>query len=162
MRTITDGFELAMQNRRVIYGALKKVNIYRNRFDYEDYVQEAMIIYAKCFCKYPPKLQEIDFNKYAYQKIVWSMLDLLRKECRYKEIHVLDNYEELEFGYEDCFDLIGMFEKIKLSHLERKVLVEHLLNRTPLTDLAIKLGVTARYLRKIRNNIKLKIMNERS
>lgn len=66
MEKIEVGFNLAVKNEQVIHGALKRAGIYVTRFDYEDYVQEGFITYAKCFEKYPHEFVLEKFNVYAF------------------------------------------------------------------------------------------------
>ncbi|WP_054643583.1 hypothetical protein [Companilactobacillus kimchii] len=82
------GFEQALENQQLIHGALKRVHIYVTRCDYEDYFQEAVIIYAQAYLKYRQRDQDLTkFKPYVFQKLVWRLTDMLRQEKQYFDFH---------------------------------------------------------------------------
>jgi len=57
-----------MSNERLIYGVLKRLHIYKMNNYYQDYVQEAMIIYAEAFIDFQNKGGGVaKFNVYIFQ-----------------------------------------------------------------------------------------------
>lgn len=161
MKKVEDGFMLALENKCVIFGALKKTRIYNSRFDYDDYVQEAFIVYAKCYQTYSDEWNLVSFNKYAYQKIVWSIIDRLRKEQSYTDSHILDDFESLDFHKREMIDIVRMLDGIKLTKYEKRILFDHWINEMPIRVLATDLKVSCRYLREVRKKLKRKILAQK-
>lgn len=96
---LTDGLEFLTDNDRmlVIHGVLKSLGISSSRDDYYDLVQEATLIFAQAYCDYPKDqtdpANERDLMTFAFQRIRWRLLDLLRHRQRMKSLTgaTLDN-----------------------------------------------------------------------
>lgn len=152
------GFEHALENEQLIHGVLKRLHIYRDSVNYQDYVQEAMIIYARSYVDYLANKQDLDcFNKYIFQKLVWRMTDLLRKEQKFGDVHSL---EVFDFERVEQTERIDLFEEIDLSclsELEKRLFYDTFIAEIPLKILAEKYHCSARNLRYHRNSIKEKL-----
>lgn len=157
------GFEQALENQQLIHGALKRVHIYVTRCDYEDYFQEAVIIYAQAYLKYRQRDQDLTkFKPYVFQKLVWRLTDMLRQEKQYFDFHSLEEFDfqrvpEAEIARIDFVDWQ------KLSELEKEILQEHFMNGISLTIIAQHHQQTTRNLRYQRNRLltKLRAMNQK-
>lgn len=160
MKKIEIGFDLAVENEQVIHGALKRAGVYHTRIDYEDFVQEGFITYAKCFVGYSREFDLEKFNIYAFQKIVWSTLDLLRKEQMYTQRFILESFEQKDYPKKQAINILELlqYENLKLSNLEREILLKHMINQVPLSEMSKKYEVSDRYLRRVRKNLKAKFL----
>ncbi|WP_125713637.1 sigma-70 RNA polymerase sigma factor region 4 domain-containing protein [Companilactobacillus kedongensis] len=148
------GFISAIENERLIHGVLKRVHIYPTRVDYEDYFQEAVILYALGFeqaqTQNNPKV-------YLYQKLVWKLTDLLRKEKQYKDVHSL---EEFDFGRVEAEEILNLIQDVdlkKLAKMEIVLLQEHFINQESLVILAKRYNCSTRNLRHWRSKLRSKL-----
>lgn len=82
---LATGFQLAITNVAVIYGAVKRAGVYRSNNLYADLIQEAYLTYAQVWSN--SRLSVAEFQLYIFQRIVWRTQDLLRRE-RYRQNHV--------------------------------------------------------------------------
>lgn len=157
MVTLEDGFKAAMNNERLIHGVLKRVNIYQSRFDYEDYFQEAVIIYAHNFVEFMIEHNDKEsFDVYIYQKLKWRMTDLLRQDKKFFELHSFEEFDFSTIRYVandllECLDLNG------LSEFEIQIFQEHFINNNSLSLLAQRYECSTRNLRYHRNRLLVKL-----
>ncbi|WP_125762856.1 sigma-70 RNA polymerase sigma factor region 4 domain-containing protein [Companilactobacillus hulinensis] len=157
MATLEEGFNKAIVNKRLIHGVLKRVNIYQTRFDYDDYFQEAVIIFAHSFVDFMNEYNdETGFDVHIYQKLKWRMTDLLRQDLRFSEIHSFDEFDfsiiEQEANNQlECLDLQG------LSEIESLIFQEHFINNNSLSILARRYECSTRNLRYHRNRLLAKL-----
>lgn len=153
------GFDLALKNLSVIYGALRKSNVSVFRNDYNDFVQEAIMAYAQCYCDYNLDHFKLEkFNNYAYQRLRWTIIDKLRKENRYEKNHILDNFEDREVVSLEKIDVLSLVEGIVLTDIEIIILIKHFIEEIPLKTLAEMTNFSQRYLRKVRKNLRNKLI----
>ncbi|MEE6647619.1 RNA polymerase subunit sigma-24 [Limosilactobacillus pontis] len=91
--TIQDGFDFLYQDNhgRLVHGVLKGLGIPVYRDDYPDLFQEGCMIFAQVYADYTlpltTPLERRRLMSYAYRKIRWRLLDILRHqqlavECR--------------------------------------------------------------------------------
>lgn len=158
------GFRHALANQRLIHGVLKRVHIFRTRSDYDDYFQEAMIIYAQAYVNYCQKEDDLSkFNQFIFQRLCWRLTDMLRQEKKYYDVHSLEKFDfqrvpEDQFGLD--LEFINLSE---LTEIELAILQEHFIEEQPLVILAKRYNHTTRALRYCRNRLlgKLKHMSVR-
>ncbi|APX71927.1 sigma-70 family RNA polymerase sigma factor [Companilactobacillus allii] len=157
MVTLEDGFNKAIKNERLIHGVLKRVNIYQNRFDYEDYFQEAVIIYAHSYVQYMSEHNgEGGFDVHIYQKLKWRMTDQLRQDKRFFELHSFDELDLSTIKYE-ANDLLECLNISGLSTIEARILQEHFINNNSLSELSQRYKCSTRNLRYHRNRLLVKL-----
>lgn len=76
---MTDGFTFLLANQRtkLIHGVLKSLYLRPSDDEYEDYFQEACMIFAHAYCDFPQDVNdhERDLMHFAYQRIRWRLLD---------------------------------------------------------------------------------------
>ncbi|MCO6542570.1 MAG: sigma-70 family RNA polymerase sigma factor [Lactobacillus sp.] len=154
---LTTGFTLAWKEQRLIFGALKRAGVYRSNYLYEDLVQEGYLTYALTWSN--SHLTGEEFNHYVFQRIVWRTLDLLRHE-RYRQEH--SDVDELMISDEQVGEPLFWDVQVQellpqLTAVEQQILFKHLLQEQKLSLLAINLGVTPRYLRKVRTQLREKL-----
>ncbi|WP_240187829.1 hypothetical protein [Pediococcus pentosaceus] len=90
-RTIKLGLEHLLEDghEKIVYGALKKLHINTRSVEFDDFLQEARLAYAKAYVRFPQDLQENDrqFHGYAYQAVYgecWTsfVTDKRKKTCK--------------------------------------------------------------------------------
>lgn len=85
-KNLQDGFEFLYSDKRIrlIHGVLKGIGVAVTRDDYQDLVQEGCLIFAQVFADYPEPvttpMEERRLMSYAYRKIRWRLLDILRHQ----------------------------------------------------------------------------------
>ena len=154
---LATGFQLAITNVAVIYGAVKRAGVYRSNNLYADLIQEAYLTYAQVWSH--SCLSVAEFQPYIFQRIVWRTQDLLRRE-RYRQNHVdvtdlvltAPQVAEPIFWQTEVQQVVG-----QLTVLEQKVFWQHLIRGQNLKTLADTLHVSSRYLRKIRVQVRQKL-----
>ncbi|KRK64624.1 hypothetical protein FC72_GL002032 [Companilactobacillus tucceti DSM 20183] len=148
------GFISAIENERLIHGVLKRVHIYPTRFDYEDYFQEAVILYALGFEK---AQNQNNPQVYLYQHLVWKLTDLLRKEKQYKEVHSLEEFDFRKIEEKEILNLIQDVDLQKFAKMEIILLQEHFINQESLVTLAKRYDCSTRNLRHWRSKLRSKL-----
>lgn len=154
---LATGFQLAITNVAVIYGAVKRAGVYRSNHLYADLIQEAYLTYAQVWSH--SCLSVAEFQPYIFQRIVWRTQDLLRRE-RYRQNHVdvtdlvltAPQVAEPLFWQTEVQQVVG-----QLTVLEQKVFWQHLIGGQNLKTLAAALHVSPRYLHKIRAQVRQKL-----
>ena len=154
---LATGFQLAITNVAVIYGAVKRAGVYRSNNLYADLIQEAYLTYAQVWSH--SCLSVAEFQPYIFQRIVWRTQDLLRRE-RYRQNHVdvtdlvltAPQVAEPIFWQTEVQQVVG-----QLTVLEQKIFWQHLIRGQNLKTLAATLHVSSRYLRKIRAQVRQKL-----
>lgn len=78
-RSMRKGFEHMMEDghQQIVFGALKRLHIRPFMQEFEDFLQDARLTYAKAYVRFPGDLLTEDekFHVYAYQAIYWRTLD---------------------------------------------------------------------------------------
>lgn len=105
-RTIKLGLEHLLEDGRekIVYGALKKLRINTRSVEFDDFLQEARLAYAKAYVRFPQDLQENDrqFHGYAYQAVYWRVLDIIRYRQKEKDVQAVeledDEKQEARWG----------------------------------------------------------------
>ncbi|WP_125567062.1 sigma-70 family RNA polymerase sigma factor [Companilactobacillus insicii] len=157
MNLVEEGFNHAIQNQRLIHGVLKELHVYSSRAEYEDYFQEAIIIYALTFEQFMSEHNDEDkFNSYIYQKLRWRMTDLLRQEMKYSEIHSLEEFDFSTISQETN-NLLDSLNLKDLTALEIQILQEHFIYNKSLVILARRYECSTRNLRYHRNRLLVKL-----
>lgn len=87
-RTLKAGLDhlLSNGNQKIVFGALKKLNIRPYQPDFEDFLQEARLTYARAYVRFPqnPASDLKEFRVFAYQAIYWRTLNLLKRQTMVK------------------------------------------------------------------------------
>ena len=120
-----ESFIKALENRRLVCGAIKDTGVRKDYQEYADLIQDGVLIYAGIL----EKSQGQDIDRLAFKKILWHTLDELRKVQRREEKSEEIN-NELEFKKEkvEWDNLIILKNKVKeLNEIEKLVFFEHLL-----------------------------------
>ncbi|CAJ1191599.1 sigma-70 family RNA polymerase sigma factor [Companilactobacillus nantensis] len=152
------GFQHALQNQKLIHGVLKRIHIFVTRSDYDDYFQEATILYAQAYVKYCQNEDDLSkFNRYVFQKLKWRLTDMLRQEKRYHDIHSLEEFDFQRVPEELILADLEFVNIAELSEMEKIILQEHFIEEQSLVILAERYNHTSRGLRYCRNRLLQKL-----
>lgn len=83
---------LSKQHERIIYGALKRLHVYRRYSEFDDLVQEGRLAFIRTYLKAPAHYHqnEPQLNKYIYQGVYWHLLNQLDKQRRHDQHQIPD------------------------------------------------------------------------
>lgn len=155
---LSAGFEHAVENIQLIHGVMKRLHIFPTNDDYQDYIQEAIIIYAESFQEYVENNNDLDkFNVYIFQKLIWRMTDFLRLEQKYSDANSL---EVFDFDRVEQKNAVQFFEEVDLECLtefEKQFFFDCFIQEIALTELTEKYHCGVRNLRYYRNSIREKL-----
>lgn len=138
----------------MVHGALKRLGMWRMHPEYEDFVQQGLIKLVEAYETYPRDLEQEEYLKqfggYAYQRVYWHMIDLLRKQRRKWESEMAwpedlegqqpDQHPSIEQGYQEMDLLAQMLPLLTLK--EQSYLVDVVVNRLSVTEIAQKQRVS--------------------
>lgn len=153
------GFKKALEEEKLIHGALKRVHIYPICNNYQDYVQEAMIIFAQAYVDYVEQGQDLEkFNVYIFQKLTWRLTDLLRREERFFNVHSLEvfDFERVKEEVSELF--LDDLDLSRLNEFEKQLFFDLFVDELPIKFLAKKYRCTTRNLRYHRDSIRKKMV----
>ncbi|PWF99762.1 sigma-70 family RNA polymerase sigma factor [Levilactobacillus bambusae] len=90
-------FLLAGDHEMVIYGNLKRLHIVPRDNRYDDFLQEARLLFIKAYQTFPqdPTSYPHQFLAYANTKIHWGLVDQLRRDQRGMALTTPDDSETL-------------------------------------------------------------------
>lgn len=83
---ISEGLTFLMSDKRItiVHGVLKSLGISPRRDDYDDFVQDASIIFAQAYADFLQEKDEVENERdlmcFAYQRMRWRLLDRLRRQ----------------------------------------------------------------------------------
>lgn len=152
-----ESFIKALENRRLVCGAIKDTGVRKDYQEYADLIQDGVLIYAGILEKSPDQ----DIDRLAFKKIIWHTLDELRKVQR-REEKSEDINNELEFKKEkvEWDNLIIFKNKVKeLNEIKKLVFFEQLLAQKEITNLVELAGCSRRTLQKVKKFLLLKLKN---
>ena len=154
-------FMKAWNNKKLVAGALKAASVRRDYINYEDLLQDGIVLYAQLLDKWTDK-EEQEVNKLAFRKIIWQTIDSLRKVQKYQERHT--NLEEgftLTAKELDWDNLVVLKDEIKkLNSVEFAILFEHLLANKTITKLAQESGIPRITLQRVKKRLLLKLREQ--
>lgn len=156
MRKLTEEMERDFfdQYSGMVHGALKRLGVWHMHPDYDDFVQQGLMKLVEAYETYPNDLEQAEylqkFGGYAYQKVYWHMIDMLRKQKRKWESEMAwpedlegqqpDTHLSIEQGYQEM-DLLAQMLPL-LTVKEQAYLVDAVVNRLSVTEIAQKQGVS--------------------
>lgn len=107
----------------VVYGVLKRLHISYYSDCYDDLFQEGCLAFGEAFATYPGCPQADDrFMAYAYQRIYWRLLDILRQSNQHNQQAVSSDADQNPVDF--VVDPLPAWEE------------EHLVNADYFTNLA--------------------------
>lgn len=156
-----DAFSKAWSNKKLVAGALKAAHVYRSYDEYEDFLQDGVLIYAEMLGKYGDK-DDAEVDKLSFRKIVWHTLDELRKIQRTEE-HNSDI--ELTFDLhteEQDWDLqLTLQERMRgMNKMKQMIFVQHLMGQISLVELSARWGYPRRSLQRAKKELLAELVKE--
>lgn len=122
-RTLKAGLDhlLTNGNQKIVFGALKKLKICPYHQDFEDFLQEARLTYARAYVRFPrnPESDLKEFRMFAYQAIYWQTLNSLKRQTMVK------NWQTAELST----DVTNLPRQYRCSSREQQVLADDLFQR---------------------------------
>lgn len=93
---------------KVIYGVLKQLHVSPTTAYFEDLVSEGELLFIQAYIDYQRKNEELDEQRlmgYAFRKIKWGLLDLLRRKWKQeaKMVQPMKQEEEQDVFLEQVF-----------------------------------------------------------
>lgn len=153
MKISEQAFLAAWQNQKLVRGALKYAHVRQDYTNYEDFLQEGIIIYAQMLSK-RAELSRKELDRRSFRKIIWHTIDLLRRDQR-----VVEHQTELENAfavsqYSNWNNYLAMKKELsKMSKLERMLFFDNLVFQKPINALARETGVSRTQLHRVKRGL---------
>ena len=157
MKISQKNFLTAWENKKLVYGVMKKLHIYKNHSNYEDLFQDGICIYAQMLEEYPDMSRE-EVDKLSFRKILWNITDQLRKIQRTDNhrCNVLGCVNMAEAIHWD--DLILIKDEVnKMSEIEQVIFFEHLLSERSFSSPVIRYGINRKQLQRLKHKLLIKL-----
>nr|MCI1924766.1 sigma-70 family RNA polymerase sigma factor [Ligilactobacillus acidipiscis] len=165
-----------LENNRikVIYGVLKQLHVSPTTAYFEDLVAEGELLFIQAYIDYQRKNEELNEQQlmgYAFRKIKWGLLDLLRKEWKQeaKIVQPTKQDEEQNVFLEQVLSatepaLVDNYEFWELvreiimicNENERKFLIKRLFYGYSVAEIAEQEGVSRQTVNYWKNRLKQK------
>ncbi|WP_125768114.1 sigma-70 family RNA polymerase sigma factor [Lapidilactobacillus wuchangensis] len=149
-RTITAGLTAALDQQGLIHGAIKRAGVWRHHQDYDDFLQEAYLVYAQAYQQYPgDPAQEAQFLPYVFQQICWRMTDLLRYQQRRQMADLPTKLPGKLPDFSEHSVVLMLLQQMtqQSSAVDQLIIREHFILGRPLSALATKYQLSPRTLR---------------
>ncbi|MER2227438.1 MAG: sigma-70 family RNA polymerase sigma factor [Carnobacterium sp.] len=142
------------QHSGIVYGVLKKLGVNRNHSDYDDFVQQGLLKLVEAYETFPKDLEQAEylyqFTGFAYTKVRWKMLDLLRKQQRKWESEMpwpedfVKQQPDTHLPFEQAYQEMDLLKEMLplLTKNEQAYLVDTVVTRLSVTEIAKKQGVS--------------------
>ena len=156
IRTLSEDNERAFfdQHAGIVHGVLKKLGVSRMHSDYDDFVQQGLLKLMEAYETFPQDLEQAEFlyqfTGFAYKKVQWHMLDLLRKQQR-KWANEMSWPEDLEKNqpdmhapFEQAYQEMDLLKEMLplLTKNEQVYLLDAVVHRLSVTEIAKKQEVS--------------------
>lgn len=142
----------------MITAHMRKLNIYKN---FEQFRQVANIAIWLAWEKYDPK--KGDFEPYASQSIRGALLDELKKNARYEELHVPTENSHIQMYLERIEDErnINILEHLteEMTAIEYAILAAYYFKGNTHKEIADELNITAAALQKRKSRLLKRLRN---
>ena len=153
MKISEHAFLAAWKNQKLVRGALKYAHVRQDYTNYEDFLQEGIIIYAKMLSE-SPELSRKEVDSLSFRKIIWHTVDLLRRDKR---------IAEQQTGLENAFvakqhsnwnNYLAIKKEVsKMSKLERVLFFDNLISKIPVSDISKKTGINRTHLHRVKRRL---------
>ncbi|WP_035052321.1 sigma-70 family RNA polymerase sigma factor [Carnobacterium pleistocenium] len=156
IRTLSEDKERAFfdQHSKIVHGVLKKLNVSWRHADYDDFVQQGLLKLVEAYETFPEDLEQEEFlyqfTGFAYTKVRWHMLDLLRKQQRKWERempwpeHLESNRPDTQVPFEQAYQEMDLLKEMLplLTKNEQAYLLDAVVNQLSVTEIAKKQAVS--------------------
>lgn len=152
-----EAFLKAWNNKKLVAGALKAAHVYPGFSYYEDYLQEGIVLYAQMLEKYADMSQK-EVDKLSFRKIIWYVIDQLRK-CQRDSENCQKMNEVLEIVESKSIDVILFLQEVfpTCSSVEKLLIKDHFLQGEKITKISERTGIARRTLQRNKKALKEKL-----
>lgn len=163
MKISQQAFIAAWENQKLVRGAIKCAHVRQDYTNYEDFLQEGLLIYAQMLTE-QANLPRKEVDRLSFRKVLWHTIDLLRQDKRHDEqqTSLVTRQEISQISHWD--NLITLQKEVtKMSALEQQIFVQHLLLQKPVSQLASELKVSRVQLQRVKKSLlqNLRVILER-
>lgn len=151
--------EVLEQYTPMLSAVMRKLHIYR---DFEHFRQAGRVALWQAWQRFDET--KGDFAPYAYRSIYGAMLDELKREARFSDVHMpaednlldyVGTYPVQEIDYGELGDILT-----KLTRQERKLLVLLFVDRFSQADCAAYFGISVPGIKKRKEKLLLKLRQQ--
>ncbi|WP_279081730.1 sigma-70 family RNA polymerase sigma factor [Lactobacillus apis] len=153
MKVNRKAFITAWQNQKLVRGALKSAHVRMDYTNYEDFLQEGIIIYAEMLTRLANRART-EVDRLSFRKIIWHTLDLLRKQKRITEQEIVFDSTEQVGLLDNWNNHLALEQEIpQLTQVERMLFFDHLLGGQTISALAQKTGINRVQLQRLKRDL---------
>ena len=153
MKIKKKAFITAWQNQKLVRGALKSAHVRMDYTNYEDFLQEGIIIYAEMLTRLAGRTRT-EVDRLSFRKIIWHTLDLLRKQKRITEQEIVFDSTEQVGLLDNWNNHLALEQELpQLTQVERMLFFDHLLRGQTISALAQKTGINRVQLQRLKRDL---------
>ncbi len=153
MKIKKKAFITAWQNQKLVRGALKSAHVRMDYTNYEDFLQEGIIIYAEMLTRLANRART-EVDRLSFRKIIWHTLDLLRKQKRITEQEIVFDSPEQVGLLDNWNNHLALEQELpQLTQVERMLFFDHLLGGQTISALAQKTGINRVQLQRLKRDL---------
>ena len=153
MKIKKKAFITAWQNQKLVRGALKYAHVRMDYTNYEDFLQEGIIIYAEMLTRLVNRART-EVDRLSFRKIIWHTLDLLRKQKRITEQEIVFDSTEQVGLLDNWNNHLALEQELpQLTQVERMLFFDHLLGGQTISALAQKTGINRVQLQRLKRDL---------
>lgn len=153
MKINRKAFITAWQNQKLVRGALKSAHVRMDYTNYEDFLQEGIIIYAEMLTRLANRART-EVDRLSFRKIIWHTLDLLRKQKRITEQEIVFDSTEQVGLLDNWNNHLALEQELpQLTQVERMLFFDHLLGGQTISALAQKTGINRVQLQRLKRDL---------
>ena len=153
MKVNRKAFITAWQNQKLVRGALKSAHVRMDYTNYEDFLQEGIIIYAEMLTRLANRART-EVDRLSFRKIIWHTLDLLRKQKRITEQEIVFDSTEQVGLLDNWNNHLALEQELpQLTQVERMLFFDHLLGGQTISALAQKTGINRVQLQRLKRDL---------
>ena len=153
MKISREAFITAWQNKKLVRGALKSAHVRMEYTNYEDFLQEGIIIYAEMLTRLTGR-KRTEVDRLSFRKIIWHTLDLLRKQKRITEREIVFDSAEQVGLLDNWNNHLELEQELpQLTQVERMLFFDHLLGGQTISALAQKTGINRVQLQRLKRDL---------
>lgn len=156
----------------VVFGVLKRMSIHYLHADYEEFAQIGRLSLVKAYETFPNDVVDDThrgvFVSYAFTRIRWAILDVIRQKTRQKEHEQVwdDSFDHTLMDTSSDFEE-NLYEQewlesvlSYLNAVESRLVIDLCLYHMTITDIAHKEGVSRQTIYKRRKSIQDKLRHK--
>lgn len=138
---------------------LKTIGVQRQYHNYEDLLNEGIILYAECLEALDTvQLTAKDKDKIAFTKIKWRIIDQLRKHKKYNEQQNIADYPQISFIIPQHDNFLLLQDEIKsMSPTERLIFSQHWINNKTITEISQQYNLSRSTLQRNKAALRLRL-----